>query len=664
LGHKGQIATVYADLLHSIYDGNQSSVTPRQFKTTLGRFAPVFAGYGQQDSQEFMSFLADGLHEDLNRIHKKPYLENPDSDDETVRNRAALLNLGQKYRENYEARNSSVITDLFNGFYKNKLVCPECNKVSITFDPYLLLTLQLPMEHHWEFAFTYVPLNGKPFFMYIDNEKGSTIRALKEYAASRTGYDVNKLLMVEVFSHKIYRVMEDRLSIAEANMQQRDDMIIYELEDVPTNYPKRKRSMLDVNRDDQQIDNTRQLVMILHRIAVTSQYNNNPVLWPTFITLSPEEATDYDEVMRKVLRAVSTQTKVDLNEYAASKRSKDEESVEARSVDSEPDYVDLGPPANALEKGAPIPEELSNMFDILPLHWSDPIPTGFGQFDPAAAARSIKERMKVDSESEKSSPESVDVSEESTQEEPDATASYDAESDHLKPGSGRNQRGRKGRKTRARALKVKRNQRPFQKPEPEVADGRFVRTNEILILDWNGHAYSDLFESGREAREKMDVFDDPAKKKRAALREARKRNGISLTECFEETAKEEILTEDNAWYCNRCKKLQLASKQLEIWTAPDILVIHLKRFSSARQFRDKIDVLVDFPVEGLDIKDFVGLDENKDLTYDLFAVDNHYGGIGGGHYTAYAKNFYDNEWYDYNGKCPRSAATLTCQTRR
>ena len=462
--------------------------------------------------------------------------------------------------------------------------------------------------------------------------------------------------------------MEDRLSIAEANMQQRDDMVIYELEDVPTNYPAKKRSMLDVNGEDHQVDNSRQLVMILHRIAVTSQYNNSPVLWPAFIMLSPEEATDYDEVMRKVLRAVANQTKLDLNEYVASKRSKDEESVVATSVEDEPDYVDLGRPSNVsnvLDKGAPIPEELADLFDICPLYWADPIPTGFGQFDPAAAVRSIKDRVKVESESDKSSQESLDVSEESTQEEPDATASYDADSDHPKPGSARNQRGRKGRKNRARILTTKRNQRPFQKLEPEVADGRFVRSNELLVLDWNSQAFSELFEPKGDAREKMDVFDDPVKKKRAALREARKRNGISLAECFQETAKEEILTEDNAWYCNRCKKLQLASKQLEIWTAPDVLVIHLKRFSSARQFRDKIDVLVDFPVDALEIKDFVGLDEGKDLTYDLFAVDNHYGGIGGGHYTAYAKNFYDNEWYDYNGKSmARVAGALTCQIRR
>ena len=34
--------------------------------------------------------------------------------------------------------------------------------------------------------------------------------------------------------------------------------------------------------------------------------------------------------------------------------------------------------------------------------------------------------------------------------------------------------------------------------------------------------------------------------------------------------------------------------------------------------------------------------------YDLIAVDNHYGGLGGGHYTAYAKNCLDNKWYYFD----------------
>lgn len=45
----------------------------------MGRFAPQFSGYQQQDSQELLAFLLDGLHEDLNRVKKKPYLELKDA---------------------------------------------------------------------------------------------------------------------------------------------------------------------------------------------------------------------------------------------------------------------------------------------------------------------------------------------------------------------------------------------------------------------------------------------------------------------------------------------------------------------------------------------------------------------------------------------------------
>ena len=44
----------------------------------VGRFAPRFSGYQQQDSQELLAFLLDGLHEDLNRVKQKPYIEIPD----------------------------------------------------------------------------------------------------------------------------------------------------------------------------------------------------------------------------------------------------------------------------------------------------------------------------------------------------------------------------------------------------------------------------------------------------------------------------------------------------------------------------------------------------------------------------------------------------------
>ncbi|KAI1892726.1 hypothetical protein AGOR_G00136510 [Albula goreensis] len=71
LGMRGEIAEAYADLVKQMWLSRSSYVAPRTFKTQVGRFAPQFSGYQQQDSQELLAFLLDGLHEDLNRVKKK-----------------------------------------------------------------------------------------------------------------------------------------------------------------------------------------------------------------------------------------------------------------------------------------------------------------------------------------------------------------------------------------------------------------------------------------------------------------------------------------------------------------------------------------------------------------------------------------------------------------
>lgn len=52
-----------------------ASVTPRAFKAAIANFAPQFTGYSQHDSQELLAFLLDGIHEDLNRVANKRYIE-------------------------------------------------------------------------------------------------------------------------------------------------------------------------------------------------------------------------------------------------------------------------------------------------------------------------------------------------------------------------------------------------------------------------------------------------------------------------------------------------------------------------------------------------------------------------------------------------------------
>ncbi|KAF2604714.1 hypothetical protein F2Q70_00028424 [Brassica cretica] len=122
---------------------------------------------------------------------------------------------------------------------------------------------------------------------------------------------------------------------------------------------------------------------------------------------------------------------------------------------------------------------------------------------------------------------------------------------------------------------------------------------------------------------------------------------ISLISCLEEYLAEEPLGPDNMWFCPQCKKQRQANKKLDLWKLPEILMFQLKRFRTSKYFLKKIDAFVDFPVDELDLSKYV--ENGESCLYELYAVCNHDGGIGLGHYTAYAKMIDDdNEWYCYD----------------
>ena len=80
LGMQGKIAESYGALVTRMWRGEKKILSPSKFKKTVSRWAPQFAGYEQHDSSELLTFLLDGLHEDLNRVDKKPYVEDVDCD--------------------------------------------------------------------------------------------------------------------------------------------------------------------------------------------------------------------------------------------------------------------------------------------------------------------------------------------------------------------------------------------------------------------------------------------------------------------------------------------------------------------------------------------------------------------------------------------------------
>ncbi|CAI0419696.1 unnamed protein product [Linum tenue] len=138
LGMKGGLAVAFGDLLRKLWTPGSSSISPTIFKQRLATFAPQFSGYNQHDSQEFLAFLLDGLHEDLNRVKDKPYIEGKDSEGRPD------VEVAEECWQNHMARNDSIIVDISQGQYRSTLVCPICKKSSITFDPFMYLSLPLP----------------------------------------------------------------------------------------------------------------------------------------------------------------------------------------------------------------------------------------------------------------------------------------------------------------------------------------------------------------------------------------------------------------------------------------------------------------------------------------------------------------------------------------
>uniref|UniRef100_A0A9J8CBX4 ubiquitinyl hydrolase 1 n=1 Tax=Cyprinus carpio carpio TaxID=630221 RepID=A0A9J8CBX4_CYPCA len=144
----------------------------------------------------------------------------------------------------------------------------------------------------------------------------------------------------------------------------------------------------------------------------------------------------------------------------------------------------------------------------------------------------------------------------------------------------------------------------------------------------------------------------------------------TLAQCFQLYTKEEQLAPDDAWRCPHCRQLQQGRIKLSLWTLPDVLILHLKRFRQEGDRRVKMQNIVRFPLIGMDMAPHVvkrsqsswslpshwspwrrpyGLGRNPDdYLYDLYAVCNHHGNMHRGHYTAYCKNSIDGQWYCFD----------------
>ena len=192
-GSRGKIAEGFAELLKEMQTTNLPKLNPINFLRTFFRINQNLNAGNQHDAQEFLSIILDYLHEDLNRINKKPYYQLDEQKENETDKEAS-----ERFWNFHKKREDSIIVDLFHGQFKSKITCAQCGKLSVNYEPYIFLGLPIPEKKNRmiiKFAF----MNKLEYFGF-DLDENSTVYDLKKKAIEHMkmcGYnkDINNYIL-------------------------------------------------------------------------------------------------------------------------------------------------------------------------------------------------------------------------------------------------------------------------------------------------------------------------------------------------------------------------------------------------------------------------------------------------------------------------------------
>jgi ubiquitin carboxyl-terminal hydrolase 4/11/15 len=412
----------------------------------------------------------------------------------------------------YTSRNSSIITDLFGGQYRSEVSCTQCGKVSVTFDPFLTLHLNIPSDSRQELDITYVPAapEHRAVKLKFLTSSHPSVQQLKQEVADALGKDIADLRAVFITNN----IVQDW---APSEAGGKGSLYFYEAlvsssTAVWVNISKR----FPQSPDSQIADS-----------------------YPRLIGVQPQASLKavHLEVFRHLMRSVKDGRIGGCQE----------------TLDDEPSLV--------------------SQFELS-------FPSLLGQ--PGVDLYTLK----VSNYPRGSSPCEV------------CSDSY----------------------CRGCAL-------PYTD---------YKLTSERVLLDavfTLSHQWLTVL--------RQTVDHSSVSEMSLSLSKEHQRQ-LTLYECFEYTGQPENLDEDNTLYCSKCVDQVKILKKIEVWSVPRLLLIVLKRFKHQGVLMSKVNKVVQFPIEGLDLDSYV-LGDRPGI-YDLYAVSNHIGSLGYGHSTAYAKH--EGKWYE------------------
>ena len=166
---KSMLIKEFINLLKEKWVEEKKAIAPKKFKETCGEYNETFKGFEQQDAHDFYTFLVDSLHEDTNIKTVQTKVE----ENENVNENTNDTELANEYWANTVRNNASYFYGLFMGQLKSTLICSECKKSKIKYEPFSSLELPIPENKKiiLEITLFRLPFHLKPLFKI--NRKGS-----------------------------------------------------------------------------------------------------------------------------------------------------------------------------------------------------------------------------------------------------------------------------------------------------------------------------------------------------------------------------------------------------------------------------------------------------------------------------------------------------------
>jgi len=400
---------------------------------------------------------------------KKPHIETKDSDtrpDEIV---------AAETWENHLKRNKSKIQELMHGQYKSTLDCPDCKRISITFDPYMMISLPIPnIEFSKFFAYFIYTSNKKlPSKINLILPSNATAPEIAEKLSGLTKVPANSILLGLVKEHRLVEFVEKDMTAHQVK-EHPGILFAYEMPETATETGEKDGGIVS--------EEARTPIKVFIIAEPKAFYESDKTIsYSRLIFIDPSET------LRDVYIKVFEKLRPQVHNYYTKQN--------------------MPSPVNLEDKNrSTIEAEYDKLFNdeneskwIYKLFFKDENPVNKAKSKPLST--------------------------------------YDD-------------------KEKFSAFLQKNN----TSEKHMTFEAKITKNTKTDNLGLN--QCTEL--SGSEGDE-----PDPSK-------------GYNVYDCFDSFTKKEKLEKGNEWYCNKCKEHKQAAKKMEIYKAPQILVLHLKRFKTSK----------------------------------------------------------------------------------